>query len=159
MSEECDECEDGTYSLNGASSCITCQEGCQGYCDKTTGKCTGCKSGYGFTTSKDCIKCTKGNYGQGGTYSCSRCEIDKYTTTDGQSQCNECSSTCRDYSETESKCNYQTGNCIQCNKGFIKIGLECNLCSSKCPYELNTPELLKKNLADYQNVLKGNSKV
>lgn len=41
----------------------------------------------------------------------------------------------------------------------INTCLECNLCSSKCPYELNTPELLKKNLADYQNVLKGNSKV
>ncbi len=32
---------------------------------------------------------------------------------------------------------------------------ECGLCKTKCPYELNTPELLKKNFADYQNILQG----
>ena len=33
--------------------------------------------------------------------------------------------------------------------------LHCNKCMSKCPYELNTPELLKKNLEDYRRVLAG----
>lgn len=33
--------------------------------------------------------------------------------------------------------------------------LECGQCRSKCPYELNTPELLKKNYEDYQKVLSG----
>lgn len=31
--------------------------------------------------------------------------------------------------------------------------LNCGRCKSKCPYELNTPELLKKNLADYRAFL------
>lgn len=29
----------------------------------------------------------------------------------------------------------------------------CGHCSSKCPYELDTPRLLKKNLEDYKNIL------
>ena len=33
--------------------------------------------------------------------------------------------------------------------------LECGQCVKKCPYELHTPELLKKNLADYRRVLAG----
>ena len=31
----------------------------------------------------------------------------------------------------------------------------CRLCVSRCPYELNTPELLKKNLADYRRIIAG----
>lgn len=31
----------------------------------------------------------------------------------------------------------------------------CGKCKSKCPYELNTPELLKKNYEDYKNILAG----
>jgi len=37
--------------------------------------------------------------------------------------------------------------------------IECGACKSKCPYELNTPELLKKNYADYQSVLAGEIQV
>ena len=33
--------------------------------------------------------------------------------------------------------------------------LHCNSCKSKCPYGLDTPELLKKNLSDYRRILKG----
>lgn len=33
--------------------------------------------------------------------------------------------------------------------------VNCNQCRSKCPYELNTPELLRQNLADYRRVLAG----
>lgn len=32
-------------------------------------------------------------------------------------------------------------------------------CVSKCPYELDTPALLKKNYEDYKKVLKGEVKV
>ncbi len=35
----------------------------------------------------------------------------------------------------------------------------CGLCLSKCPYELNIPELLRKNLEDYREVLAGNRQV
>ena len=31
----------------------------------------------------------------------------------------------------------------------------CGACIKKCPYELNTPELLKKNLEDYKRILAG----
>lgn len=37
----------------------------------------------------------------------------------------------------------------------IEDCLNCGQCISKCPYELNTPELLKKNHEDYKNVLAG----
>lgn len=35
--------------------------------------------------------------------------------------------------------------------------LECGKCKSKCPYGLDTPELLKKNYKDYREVLDGKS--
>ena len=31
----------------------------------------------------------------------------------------------------------------------------CNKCKAKCPYGLDTPNLLKKNLKDYREVLAG----
>lgn len=31
----------------------------------------------------------------------------------------------------------------------------CGACMSRCPYELNIPELLRKNLADYRDILAG----
>ncbi len=37
--------------------------------------------------------------------------------------------------------------------------LHCNKCMAHCPYELNTPELLQKNLADYKRVLAGETTV
>lgn len=37
----------------------------------------------------------------------------------------------------------------------IEDCINCRQCTRKCPYELNTPELLKKNLEDYKKVLKG----
>lgn len=41
----------------------------------------------------------------------------------------------------------------------IENCLHCNKCKSKCPYHLDTPNLLAKNLADYKEVLAGNVKV
>ena len=37
--------------------------------------------------------------------------------------------------------------------------LHCNKCMSKCPYELNTPQLLEKNYEDYKRVLAGEESV
>ena len=37
----------------------------------------------------------------------------------------------------------------------IKDCLHCNQCAGKCPYGLNTPELLARNLKDYEEVLAG----
>lgn len=44
-----------------------------------------------------------------------------------QSSCEKCSTTSRDYSTTETKCNYQTENCIQCDKGYVNEDLTCNI--------------------------------
>ena len=41
----------------------------------------------------------------------------------------------------------------------IKECIGCGGCKSKCPYGLDTPELLKKNLADYENILAGRVKI
>lgn len=35
----------------------------------------------------------------------------------------------------------------------------CGHCQSKCPYELNTPALLRQNLEDYKNILAGKAQV
>lgn len=37
----------------------------------------------------------------------------------------------------------------------IETCLDCGACAAKCPYELNTPALLRANYADYQRVLAG----
>lgn len=37
--------------------------------------------------------------------------------------------------------------------------VNCGACLPRCPYELNIPELLKKNLEDYRQVLAGNRQV
>lgn len=41
----------------------------------------------------------------------------------------------------------------------IEDCVNCGKCISKCPYELQIPTLLRKNLEDYREVLKGNRKV
>lgn len=38
---------------------------------------------------------------------------------------------------------------------LIEKCLHCNQCSSKCPYGLDTPALLQKNLQDYKEILAG----
>ena len=41
----------------------------------------------------------------------------------------------------------------------IENCIECGACLKKCPYELNIPSLLRKNLADYKDILSGKVKV
>ncbi len=41
----------------------------------------------------------------------------------------------------------------------IEDCLHCYACAKKCPYGLDTPKLLEKNLEDYKNVLAGKTKV
>lgn len=43
----------------------------------------------------------------------------------------------------------------QRNMKQIESCIGCGQCMSKCPYELNTPELLKRNYEDYRRVLSG----
>jgi aryl-alcohol dehydrogenase-like predicted oxidoreductase/Pyruvate/2-oxoacid:ferredoxin oxidoreductase delta subunit len=41
----------------------------------------------------------------------------------------------------------------------IEDCLECGQCSSRCPYGLDTPELLKRNYEDYKKILSGEVRV
>ena len=41
----------------------------------------------------------------------------------------------------------------------IENCLECGQCAGRCPYELDTPALLKRNWEDYQNILAGKAEV
>ncbi|MCF0136462.1 MAG: aldo/keto reductase [Lachnospiraceae bacterium] len=41
----------------------------------------------------------------------------------------------------------------------IEDCVDCGVCHSRCPYSLDIPRLLKKNWADYQNILSGKTKV
>lgn len=41
----------------------------------------------------------------------------------------------------------------------IEKCIECGKCKAKCPYGLDTPTLLKKNLEDYKNILSGKVQV
>ena len=43
--------------------------------------------------------------------------------------------------------------------GKIDDCIDCGLCKSKCPYGLDTPNLLRKNLADYKDILAGRVKI
>ena len=47
----------------------------------------------------------------------------------------------------------------QAEMAKIEDCLHCNQCASKCPYELDTPELLQRNLEDYRRVLAGETSV
>ena len=41
----------------------------------------------------------------------------------------------------------------------IENCVDCGLCKSRCPYGLDTPNLLRKNLADYKEIIAGNVEV
>lgn len=41
----------------------------------------------------------------------------------------------------------------------IEQCLNCGACAAKCPYGLDTPDLLRRNLADYKNILAGKATV
>ena len=41
----------------------------------------------------------------------------------------------------------------------IEKCVDCGACLKRCPYELNIPTLLRKNLADYKDILSRKTKV
>lgn len=47
----------------------------------------------------------------------------------------------------------------QAEMAKIDTCVNCGKCKSRCPYELDTPNLLRRNLADYRKVLAGEVKV
>ena len=47
----------------------------------------------------------------------------------------------------------------QAKKFKIEDCKNCGACKKKCPYGLDTPTLLRKNLEDYKNILSGKTTV
>ena len=43
----------------------------------------------------------------------------------------------------------------QAEMAKIEECVDCGVCKTRCPYELDTPNLLRKNLADYKAILAG----
>ena len=37
--------------------------------------------------------------------------------------------------------------------------VDCGLCMSRCPYGLEIPKLLRKNLSDYRDILSGRVRI
>lgn len=54
---------------------------------------------------------------------------------------------------------YWLGEEMQKEMAKIDDCINCRQCTSKCPYELDTPELLKKNYEDYKRILAGEIQV
>ena len=48
---------------------------------------------------------------------------------------------------------------MQAEMAKIENCINCGKCKRKCPYELDTPELLRKNLEDYKNVLRQSTSI
>ena len=53
--------------------------------------------------------------------------------------------------------NLQLTEAVQAKMGLIENCLQCGECSAKCPYGLDAPNLLKRNLEDYKNILSGST--
>ena len=43
--------------------------------------------------------------------------------------------------------------------GKIEECVDCGLCKSRCPYGLDTPNLLRKNYEDYKNIIAGRTRI
>ena len=54
---------------------------------------------------------------------------------------------------------YWLGEEGQAKMAKIRDCLNCGRCRSRCPYHLDTPALLRKNLADYENIIAGRVEV
>ncbi len=47
------------------------------------------------------------------------------------------------------------GEEYQAKMAQIENCVDCGLCKTRCPYELDTPNLLRRNLEDYKNIIAG----
>ncbi|ELP89830.1 protein serine/threonine kinase, putative [Entamoeba invadens IP1] len=122
----CTSCGDGTYSKEGATRCKACLSICN-TCDKTTGVCLTCYSGYQLNASQSCEICRRGTYSYG--TKCVDCEEMKYQNEEGQSFCLACSANCASCDKTNGKCTtcksgygYDSGICTLCPDGYYSTG-------------------------------------
>ncbi|ELP89851.1 protein serine/threonine kinase, putative [Entamoeba invadens IP1] len=122
----CTNCGDGTYSKEGATSCTACASVCN-TCDKTTGVCLTCYSGYQLNALQSCEICQRWTYSYG--KNCVECEEMKYQSEKGQSLCLACNTDCASCDKTDGKCTtckagygYDSGICTLCHDGYYSTG-------------------------------------
>ena len=85
-SVSCLKCPVGSYSLEGADSCITCLDG-QYY---SNGACLSCKAGtFSKSGAIKCTTCKAGTYSTPGSDSCTTCKAGTYSNP-GSDSCSKC---------------------------------------------------------------------
>ncbi|ELP90452.1 furin, putative [Entamoeba invadens IP1] len=106
---KCEECKEGMFTSKTAStSCSSCDSLCK-TCDKKTGQCTSCYTGYGLFLSNVCEICEAGFYSSDQTNTCLMCLENTYSLG-GTSYCTSCNDLCKTCDSTNGKCTYTRHN-------------------------------------------------
>ncbi|ELP95313.1 hypothetical protein EIN_142450, partial [Entamoeba invadens IP1] len=162
----CMECSDRTFSnITGSISCTPCNGICKSPCEKKTGNCVDCLSGYilnngncsiclagTYTNLKQsyCLTCPAGTYSLDGASSCDQCPTN-YWSSSGTSVCFKCDSSCLTCDKTNGKCTScysgnalnSNGNCNLCPIGTSLSNGKCTSCSEGT-YQDKTGQLVCK---------------
>ncbi|ELP83590.1 protein serine/threonine kinase, putative [Entamoeba invadens IP1] len=154
----CTSCVEGHYSFEGATRCKACSSVCN-TCDKTTGVCLTCYSGYQLNASQSCEICRRGTYSYG--IECVDCEEMKYQSEEGQSLCLACNTNCASCDKTNGKCTtckagygYDDGSCTLCHDGYYSTGgtASCMSCPVVCDNCIGESGVCSSCLSGYKKV-------
>ncbi|ELP85534.1 protein serine/threonine kinase, putative [Entamoeba invadens IP1] len=135
--DNCETCGDYNFAnVTGSTTCLPCDTLCAVRCEKTSGNCTTCVSGYvategvckmclGGTKSNSitnlCDTCPAGTYSNDKSSTCTNCKNLEFSLK-GSSSCQTCNSVCRE-------CNSTNGNCTACFDGYgISNSFSCEMC-------------------------------
>ena len=132
-------CPIGTYSLAGASSCITCTSGTFAQSAGST-QCSTCASGWvSVDGSGTCTKCLAGTYANGNV--CSNCPFGTISASDAAVSCANClagtfslegKTTCSTCTAGYISAGNRASSCTICKAGTYSGGNQwtvCNLCA------------------------------
>ncbi|XP_061195092.1 protein draper-like, partial [Saccostrea echinata] len=126
---QCYQCDETFW---GQDCTRICSRGCWHHCQRETGHCKVCHSGYRFNGTT-CVQCRPGFYGKNCSQKCNTkcknelCDAETGKCTDclegfyGQLCQNDCSSDC-----LNSSCSASSGACLECAPGHY--GTQCNRC-------------------------------
>ncbi len=140
----CQICSEGTFSFNGATSCMSCNigqyqpnKGASNCLNCPTGtttaamastsktQCTVCESGY-VLKSGVCSPCPAGTYANSGDPICTPCPIGQYNDNLGSNRCSPCSTGRTTLSAGSTEC-----VCDEAN-GYIAVGENCTKQEYSC---------------------------
>ncbi|KAK7478578.1 hypothetical protein BaRGS_00030177 [Batillaria attramentaria] len=134
------ECADGYYGTDCQYTCGHCEG--EATCDKVTGHCTSCDSGFQMPL----CECSDGRYGENCSGTCGHCTAACDKVTGDCAECGGpykmpvCKEECPDGSYAPNcvrkcgqcnkglPCGKMTGNCTSCEPGWIPL-----LCQKECP--------------------------